>query len=85
MDSNLAPVIAMLGLFTMVAWVVWVVVDGRRRRERLKAVTEFHQRLLDRIGSAREFGEFLQTDGGNRFVASLAVEKSSPKERILEE
>jgi hypothetical protein len=83
MESNLAPLLAALGSFAMFSWIAWVVVEGRRRRERLKLMTEFHNRLLDKIGSAREFGEFLQTEGGNRFLDSLSVERSRPTERIL--
>lgn len=81
--SNLAPVFVTLGMFGTIAFIFWVIIEGRRRRERLKLVTDFHQRLLDKIGSAREFGEFLQTDGGNRFLGSLTVERASPNERIL--
>jgi hypothetical protein len=83
MESNLAPLLATLGSFAMFSWIAWVVVEGRRRRERLKLMTEFHNRLLDKIGSAREFGEFLQTEGGNRFLDSLSIERSRPTERIL--
>ncbi len=80
---DIAPMIAGLGFFTMVGWIVYVIVEGRRRRERLKVFTEFHTRLLDRIGSAKEFGEFLQTDGGVKFLDSLSVEPSRPAERII--
>jgi hypothetical protein len=83
MDSDIAPMLAALGLFAMLSWIAWVVVEGRRRRERLKLMTEFHNRLLDKIGSAREFGEFLQTEGGERFLDSLSIERSRPTERIL--
>jgi len=83
MGEDLAPVIVMISGCILIGWIVWVVVEGRRRRERLKAVTEFHQRLLDKIGSTSELGEFLQTDGGTRFLDSLSVEPSRPNDRIL--
>lgn len=83
MENELAPMLAALGMFAMFSWIAWVVVEGRRRRERLKLVTEFHNRLLEKIGSAREFGEFLQTEGGARFLGSLSMERSRPAERIL--
>jgi hypothetical protein len=81
--GDLVAVLAPLGFFGMIGWIVHVIVDGRRRRERLKVFTEFHTRLLDRIGSTREFGEFLQTDGGTRFLETLSLEGSAPKLRIL--
>ena len=68
-----------LGAFALVAWVVYVVVEGRRRREQHRV--ELHSRLLERIGSAREFGEFLSTDAGARFLDSLSPER--PHHRIV--
>ncbi len=73
---DFAPLLGGLGFFTLVGYIVHVVVDGGRRRQRLKLVTEFHSRLLDRIGSANEFGEFLKTGGGSKFLESLTVEGS---------
>ena len=47
-------------------------------------VAEFHTRLLDRIGSAKEFGDFFASDAGKRFMDSLsASESGSPQARIL--
>lgn len=69
--------------FTMVGWVVYVIVDGFRRRDRLRVFTEFHSKLLDRIGSAHEFGQFLGTEGGARFLDSLSIERGAPQQRVL--
>ena len=70
--------------FLMIAWIVWVIVDGLRRASQMRQATQFHGRLLERIGSAREFGEFLGTEAGAKFVSSLAVEKGrTPQNRIL--
>lgn len=71
---QLGPLIGFFGLFALIGYIVNVVVDGSRRRQRLKLMTEFHTRLLDRIGSAREFAELLQTDGGAQFLESLSAE-----------
>jgi hypothetical protein len=79
-----SEVIIVPGAFLMVSWIVWVIVDGLRRASQMRNATQFHGRLLERIGSAHEFGEFLATEGGAKFVASLAVEKGrSPHARIL--
>jgi hypothetical protein len=77
------PIVLGTSFFAMIAWIVFVVVDGGRQRERLKVFTEFHARLIDRMGSAKDFGDFLQTDGGKRFLESLTVEKGHPGTRIL--
>jgi hypothetical protein len=70
--------------FFMVGFIVYVIVDGFRRRSQAKMVAEFHTRLLDRIGSAKEFGDFFASDAGKRFMDSLsASESGSPQIRIL--
>ncbi|MBM3819431.1 MAG: hypothetical protein FJW14_10520 [Acidimicrobiia bacterium] len=64
-----------ISAFIATAWVIQVVVDGFRRRQQIRLTTEFHGKLLDRIGSAKEFGEFLNTSGGARFLDSMTVER----------
>ena len=68
-------VLVPLAAFAAIAWVIQVIVDGYRRRQQIRVTTEFHAKLLDRIGSAREFGEFLNTSGGTRFLDSLTIER----------
>jgi hypothetical protein len=79
----LVPMFASLGFFALVAWIVFVFVDGKRRREQLKATSEFNARILEKMGSTAEFGAFLETDGGRRFMKSITVEGPSAKTRIL--
>ena len=69
----LAPMFAIVGAFGSISWVTYIIVDLLRQRHRLKVASEFHGKLLDRIGSAREFGEFLNTEGGLRFMNSLST------------
>jgi hypothetical protein len=83
MMEFLAPMTLGLGLFALIGWVTHVVVDGRRRRERLKVFTDFHGKLIDRLGSAKEFGDFLQSEGGQRFLATLSTERGGPQAAIL--
>jgi hypothetical protein len=64
-----------LASIVVTAWCVYVIVDGFRRRQQLRAATELQGRLLDRIGSAREFAEFLATDAGARFLDAIAVDR----------
>jgi len=51
--SEFAPMLVGIAFFTMIAFIVKTVADGRRRREHLKTITEFHNRLLDKLGSVR--------------------------------
>lgn len=62
-----------------------IVVNGWQRRQQLKLLTDFNSRLLDRIGSTKDFSDFLQTEGGAKLVDTLTAERGStgPCERIL--
>lgn len=70
-------------LFGSVVWLVYIVVDGFRRRQRLRVFTEFHTRLLDRIASAKEFGDFFSSEAGERFLESMKSERDAPHVRII--
>jgi hypothetical protein len=71
-------------MFATVSFIVWVIVDGLRRRQQTKVFTEFHSKLLDRIGTAKEFGEFFSSDAGQQFLNSLSrSEAGAPQTRIL--
>lgn len=84
MPGEAIPIVIVPAFFLIVAWVVYVIVDGFRRRQQIRLATEFHGKLLDRIGSAKEFGEFLNTSGGARFLESLTIEREGgPHVRIL--
>lgn len=85
MWADFAPMLVGIAFFTLIGFIVKVVVDGRRRGEHLKIATEFNSRLLDRLGSVAEFGQFLQTDGGARFLDTLSTERGTigPRERML--
>ncbi len=72
-----------ISAFLVIGWIVATIVDGMQRRTRMKTFTEFYSRLLDRMPSPRDFSEFLQTRGGQRFLDSLQVERGHPIERVL--
>ena len=73
----LADVLVPLAAFAMIVSIIYVIVDSFRRRQQLRMIAEFHSKLLDRVGSATEFGEFLNTDGGSRFLDSLSTERAT--------
>jgi hypothetical protein len=78
-------IIVLPAMFGMLAFVVWVIVNGWQRRQHVKAMAEFHGRLIERIGSVKDFSDFLQTEGGVKFMDALTVERGStgPRDRIL--
>jgi hypothetical protein len=79
----LAPMFAILGFFALVAWIVFVFVDGKRRRDQLKVTSDFNAKILEKMGSTADFGAFLDTEGGKRFMKSLTVDGPSAKTRML--
>jgi hypothetical protein len=83
--NEIAPMVVGIAFFTMIAFIVRTVADGRRRREHLKTVTEFHNRLLDKLGSVSDFAQFLQTDSGGRLLDTLSTERGAagPRDRIM--
>jgi len=84
-----------LSQFLMAAAIVflpWILFNAWLRSERLKRIAEFNNRLFDRLGSGKDFVDFLQTEGGARFMENLATDRgseglfggsSSPKHAIL--
>jgi hypothetical protein len=84
--SNHPEIIIVPSLFFMIGYIVWVLANAWHRGRRLKMVTDFNGKLLDRLGSVKDFSEFLQTEAGGRFMQDLGSEPqlaSGPQERIL--
>lgn len=54
-----------------------------RRRQQEEQRLALHTRLLDRVGSAKEFGEFLATDAGRQFLGAIAPDATHPQLRML--
>jgi hypothetical protein len=72
-------IIIVPALFTTIGFIVWVVVNGWQRRHHLRLMTDFNSRLLDRIGSVKDFSEFLQTEGGAKLLESLTI-RATPRD-----
>lgn len=85
MPDELVAMVVVPALFATIGFVVWTIVNGSQRRQQLKTVAEFNSRLLDRVGTMKDFAEFLQTDGGAKCMNSLTAERrpTGPSDRIL--
>ena len=55
-------------IFATIGFVVWVLVSGWQRRQQIRVITDFNTQLLERMGSVKDFSEFLATDGGAKFI-----------------
>ncbi|HEY7169413.1 MAG TPA: hypothetical protein VH417_01130 [Vicinamibacterales bacterium] len=71
-------------IFGSMVWIVYLIVSAIRARQQTRLSTEFHAKLLERIGSARELGELLNTEGGRNLLETLVVDRTpAPQQRIL--
>jgi len=55
-------------IFATIGFVVWVLVSGWQRRQQIRVITDFNTQLLERMGSVKDFSEFLATEGGAKFI-----------------
>ena len=78
-------VIIVPALFVTVGFIVWTIASNWQRNRHLQEMAAFHSRLIERMGSVRDFSEFLQTPGGLKFMNAITADKgpTGPRERIL--
>lgn len=62
------------GLFSTVAFVVWVLASELGRRSRLNMLIAFRMRLIEALGGGQEVAAFLQTEAGQRLMKDLTEE-----------
>src|SRR5215831_4526614 len=68
-------------VFATIGFVVWVLVTGWQRRQHLQVMTDFNSHLLERMGSVKDFSDFLQTDGGAKFMDRVTAGGTRPEIR----
>jgi hypothetical protein len=69
-------------IFSTFGFIVWVLVNGWQRRQQVRLLTDFNSRLLERVGSVKDFSDFLQTDGGARFMDRVTAGGAPPDVRM---
>lgn len=72
-------VVVFIGMFLFWGWVVYIILEWRK----LKHKNQLQNKIIDKLNSVPELNEFLQTEGGNRFLNFLTIESFSPKEKLL--
>ena len=81
--EDLLPIVALPISFVALAWVIGQIIAMFRHRAHIRAQTEFHNRMLEKFGSASEFTAYLQSDAGKSFFDNLASEPATPLHKIL--
>ena len=81
--SDLVPIAIVVTGIVATAWVFGIIVSAFKQRARLRAQTEFHNRMLDKFSSADEFTAYLKSDAGRSFFDNLGSEPATPLGKIL--
>ncbi|AMY12716.1 hypothetical protein LuPra_05998 [Luteitalea pratensis] len=81
--KEMIPIIGILTVFGSVSFLTWVIVDALRRKAQLRVMSDFHNKLLDRINNGKELAEFMDSPGGTKFIDSISTERTHPAQRIL--
>ena len=70
-----------IGFFAMIFGIVWL--RWRQQQARLQSKAELNKQLLDKFASGREFAEFLERKGSQRFLEDFWSQGSQSKEKTL--
>lgn len=81
--EDLMPLIVLPVMTLAMAWVIGAIVGAFKHRAQLRAQTDFHNKMIDKFGSAEEFTAYLQSEAGKGFFDKLSVEPASPLSKIL--
>ncbi|MGB7621619.1 MAG: hypothetical protein WBN92_04645 [Terriglobia bacterium] len=82
-SEDLAPAIVSLVLFLVAGYIVKIALQYKEKMRVIKVRTDLHTHLVERFGSAPEFVQFLQTDGGQHLLENITTEQSPAAEGIL--
>ncbi len=69
--------------FLMVSYVFYVIANAFTRRQQLKSTTDFQTKLLERMSNVGEFSQFLNTEGGQKFLGTVGSDGSFAHQRVL--
>ena len=75
------PIVASIGTFAMISFIVWTLSRTRARVAQLRA--DFHTKMLDKFGSATEFVEFAKTPEGQKLLEGASMERPADAARLL--
>lgn len=78
-SEDIAVIIIMPIMLVFWAWVVWVILEWRKVRNK----SQLQSKIVDKFSTAQELNDFLQSQEGNRFLNFLKFNGRAPREKIL--
>lgn len=70
------------GFFALVGVIIWMAF--RSNQARMQARLDFHNQLLAKFSTGKEFSEFLDSEGGRRYLDELWAKHGQPKNHLLQ-
>ncbi len=78
-SAEIAMIIVLPAMFVFWAWVVWVILEWRKMRQK----SQLQKMIVDKFSTAQELNDFLQSKEGNKFLNFLRLNGRAPREKIL--
>ncbi|RLE22588.1 MAG: hypothetical protein DRJ08_03925 [Acidobacteria bacterium] len=79
MADILIPLIVAPSFFFLTGWLFWMIVQWRQYKYRMNV----QLKMLDKVASGAELVQFVESDAGAKFIASMELPSVGPKDRIL--
>jgi hypothetical protein len=79
--TSIVGLLVPIAFFASIVVILWLLL--RQKQARIQARTEFHKHLLDKFQSGREFAEFLEGKGSQRFLDELWSQGAGPQNQLL--
>lgn len=78
-SEEIALIIVLPAMFLFWAWVVWIILEWRKMRHK----SLLQNKVVDKFQTGQEFGDFLESPGGHKFLSFLKFNGVAPREKIL--
>ena len=80
--THMDPTIIILPeLFGLIGFLLWIALTAWQRRRRLQLMSDFQMRLLDRLGSLKEFSDFVRTEEGQALMKFVMTDPQAEAPR----
>lgn len=82
-SSDLAASIMGFSFFFATAWIIWAIMNNRRRTKVAEVQAQMQAKLFEKFGSSQEMIAYLNSEAGAKFLESASIEHTRPIGRVL--